>query len=324
MERTNAQKFKLGLLVFFSTLFLISALYFIGKKQNIIGKTSRIVAVFSNVNGLQLGNNVRYSGINMGTVKNIEMKNDSVIFVSMVIENEMLKHMKKNARASIGSDGLVGSMVINILPVKQPADPLKEGDTIRSADKISSGDMLTTLSITNQNAALLTADLLKITKKINNGEGTLGKLISDTILANDLSQTIKNLKISSIKATRSLDQLHNLLMDVKEGNNVASVILSDSLSADRLRSVIRNLDHSGKNIDTLLSNLNETINEFKNSEGTVNMLVKDSAMADDIEITIKNIKEGSIKLNEDLEALKHHFLFRGYFKKLEKEKKQER
>jgi phospholipid/cholesterol/gamma-HCH transport system substrate-binding protein len=321
MKRTDSKKYKLGLFVFISTIFLISALYFIGKKQNLFGKTSYLTAVFKNVNGLQLGNNVRYSGINSGTVKAIEMKNDSTIYVFMVIENKMLKHIKKNAVASIGSDGLVGSMVINILPVNLPADPLIPGDTIRSVMKINTSDMLSTLNVTNKNAVLLTADLLKITKDINSGKGTLGKLISDTVMANDMSQIIRSLKLSSIKASKTVHNLNNMIREVKNGNNMAAILLNDTISADKLRSVIDNLDRSGKGIDTLITSLNETINDYKNSSGTLNVLVKDTAMADDIEITVKNIKEGSIKLNEDLEALKHHFLFRGYFKKLDKEQK---
>ena len=116
MKQSSTQKFYLGLFIVISTIALIIALYFIGNRQNLFGKTFKINAVFNNVNGLQLGNNVRYSGINVGTVKGMNMVNDTTICVEMIIEDKFLSHLKKNAVAAIGSDGLVGNMVINIVP----------------------------------------------------------------------------------------------------------------------------------------------------------------------------------------------------------------
>ncbi len=319
MKRTNSQKFNLGLFVFISTILLIAALYFIGKKQNIIGKTSKIIAVFNNVNGLLLGNNVRYSGINTGTVKEIEMKNDTTIFVVMIIEDKMLKHMKKNALAAINSDGLVGSMVINIIPGKESAEPLMPGDTIQSFMKVSSSDMLSTLSVTNKNAALLTADLLKITKEINKGKGTVGKLVKDSAMAANLEETVRNLNRSSADASMAIKNLNNMITSAKNDHNVTSVLLNDSIAAVKIRSIIDHLDQSGIKIDSVVTNLNDVITDYKNGKGVLNTVVNDSIMADDVEEIIKNIKEGSVLLNENMEALKHNFMFRGYFKKMEKE-----
>ena len=102
MKTSNTQKFSLGLFIFIATIIFVFALYLIGNKQNLFGNTFRISAVFNNVNGLILGDNVRFSGINIGTVKNIVMINDSTICVDMTIEDKMLKHLKKNAVAAVG------------------------------------------------------------------------------------------------------------------------------------------------------------------------------------------------------------------------------
>ena len=157
MRITNAQKIKLGLFVIITGILLVTALYLIGRKQNIFGSTSYISAVFSNVNGLKLGNNVRYSGINVGTVRKIMMINDTTICVNMAIESSILEHMRKDAKAVIGSDGLVGSMVLNIFPGSPESDLLKPGDTLGSIRKISTSDMMSTLSVTNENAATLSS-----------------------------------------------------------------------------------------------------------------------------------------------------------------------
>ena len=142
MKITDTQKAKLGMFVMLTGLLLIVSLYLIGKKQNLFGDSFKITAVFHNVSGLKLGNNVRYAGINVGTVKEIIMVDDSTICVDMVIEENIRRHMKENAFAVIGSDGLVGSMVVNVFPGDRKGQVLQEGDTIRSVRKKSSTDMI--------------------------------------------------------------------------------------------------------------------------------------------------------------------------------------
>lgn len=323
MKNSNLQKFYLGIFVIVSTVLLITALYFIGNKQNIFGKTFKISAVFNNVNGLLLGNNVRYSGINVGTVKNIVMINDTTICVDMVLEDKILKHLKKNAVATIGSDGLVGSMIINIIPAKGESELLVSGDTIMSYSKITTNDILTTLNTTNENAALLTSDLLKITTAINQGQGTLGMLITDNELALSLKQTVLNLNKSSAEISTTIKELNNIIKSINYDESLAAVFLSDSISANKMKTVINNLNNSSKNIDSVIANYNAIALDIKNGEGTLNYLVNDSTLVNNIDETVKNIKEGSVRLNEDLEALKHNFLFRKYFKKLERQKKKE-
>lgn len=323
MKTSNAQKIRLGLFVIISTIILIISLYFIGNRQNLFGKTFRISAVFSNVNGLQLGNNVRYSGINVGTIKKISMINDTTIYVGMIMEIKILEHMKKNAVATIGSDGLVGSMIINIIPVKGESSALIPGDTIQSYSKISTNDMLTTLNTTNENAALLTADLLKITTAINEGEGTLGLLINDTTMASNLQQTIVSLRTASAGASKTIRELNDIISSINYDESLAAVFLSDSVSANKIRTVLTNLEQSSADINDVVSNLNDVVLEVKNGEGAFNYIVNDTILVNNIDETMKNINEGSIQLNENLKALKHNWFFRGYYKKLEKEKLKE-
>lgn len=320
MKQTNTQKFYLGLFIFMCTLILIVALYFIGNRQNLFGKTFKISAIFNNVNGLQLGNNVRYSGINVGTVKSIEMINDTTICVAMIIENKFLNHLKNNAIAAIGSDGLVGSMVVNIVPSNQLAPNIVPGDTIKSYSKISTSNMLETLNTTNENAAILTADLLKITTAINQEKGTLGLLIKNPTLANNLQQTINNLKTASSDVSQTVKNIKLMTQNINFDNSVAQAILSDSVSGNKIKSAIANLNQSSVEMNHTISHLNLTITKFNDSKGTLNYVISDTLLVKNIDSIITNLKTGSTKLNENLEALKHNFLFKNYFKKLEREK----
>lgn len=323
MKKSDSQKLRLGFFIIISTLLLISILYFIGNRQNLFGKTFKISAVFNNVNGLILGNNVRYSGINVGTVKDIIMINDTTICVDMIVDDKFLKHIKKNALAAIGSDGLVGSMVINIMPSKGSSLALIPGDTIQSFSKISTNDMLSTLNTTNENAAILTSDLLKITSAINRGEGTLGLLIKDKEMASNLKSTTNNLKEASEKATKTIDNLKNIIAAINYDESFAAVLLSDSIAATQLKSIITNLEKTSIEIDSVISNINDVVVAANSGDGTINYMLNDTILVENIDTTIKNLRTGSELLNENLEALKHNFLTRGYFKKLEKQQAKE-
>jgi phospholipid/cholesterol/gamma-HCH transport system substrate-binding protein len=100
-------------------------------------------------------------------------------------------------------------VIINILPGIGDRREVQPGDVIISNKRLRTDDMLNTLNTTNQNAAILTSDLLAITNDINNGKGTIGILLRDTAMANDVKQTIHNLKIASHKATQTIESLNS-------------------------------------------------------------------------------------------------------------------
>jgi phospholipid/cholesterol/gamma-HCH transport system substrate-binding protein len=319
MEKTTSEKIRLGLFVIIGLSFFVVAIYFIGSKQQMFGKTDHLSAVFNNVGGLQLGNNVRFSGINIGSVREIKIINDTTINVDMQIEKSYFQYIKKDAIASIGSDGLVGSVIINIIPGKGIESNVVAGDIIKSVNRIRTDDMMSTLNVTNQNAARLTADLLKITNDINNGNGTIGVLLRDSTMSNDLKETIHNLKLTSQKTTQTIDNLNTQIASFDNKNNVIGV-LKDTVVANKIKKVVINLNQSSEEINKVVTNLNATILNIKEGKGAINYLANDQKLVKQIDSTMSNINEASKKLNENLEALKHNWFFRGYFKKMEKQK----
>jgi phospholipid/cholesterol/gamma-HCH transport system substrate-binding protein len=320
MEKATTQKMRLGIFVIIGLMLFVLAIYFIGEKQKMFGETNKLSAVFNNVSGLQLGNNVRYSGINVGTVRGISMINDTTIHVDMIIDKSVFKHIKKNAVATIGSDGLVGNMIINITPGENSFNAVQPGDIIKSVNRIRTDDILNTLNVTNQNAALLTIDLLKITKEITQGKGTVGLLINDTIMGSDLKQTMRYLKLTSKGTSESVRKLNELIASLNNKDNVIGV-LKDTAVANKIKAIVGNLKHSSDGINKVVNNLNATITNVKDGKGAINYLSNDPELVRKIDSTMTNINQASFRLNEDLEALKHNFLFRGYFKKQEKAKR---
>lgn len=322
MEKTISQKIRLGLFVILGLLLFILTIYFIGDKQKMFGKTNHLSAIFNNVNGLQLGNNVRYSGINVGTVRTIEMINDTIIKIDMLIDEKIFPHIKKDAVATISSDGLVGNMIVNIIPGNSNASSVMPGDEIRSLNRIRTDDILNTLNVTNKNAALLTSDLLEITNKIKQGKGTFGLLLNDTLMSDDLKQTLNNLKVTTQGTSESVKSLNSILSSLNNKDNVIGV-LKDSSIANKIKGIIINIDKTSKGIDKVVTNLNATILNAKEGKGAINYLSNDPNLVKKIDTTITNINQASKLLNQDLEALKHNFFFRGYFKKQEKQKSKE-
>ena len=319
MEKSTSQKIRLGLFVIIGLLVFILAVYFIGDKQKMFGKTNHLEAVFNNVNGLQLGNSVRYSGISVGTVRGIEMINDTTIRVDMIIDKAIFSYIKKDAVATISSDGLVGNMIINIIPGKGNEPSVEPGDEIHSNNRIRTEDMLNTLSVTNKNAAKLTANLLEITNEIIKGKGTLGSLLNDTIISKDLGETMRYLKLTTKGASETVTKIDKLVASLDNKNNVVGVI-KDSAVANKIKNMVTNLDQSTKEINTVIANLNATVLSIKDGKGSINYLANDPELVQKIDSTMTNINEASAKLNENMEAMRHNFLFSGYFKKQEKEK----
>ena len=313
----SSKKVRVGIFVVVGTIILVGALYFIGSRQHIFSRNIELYAVFDNVSGLQIGNNVRYSGINVGTVTKIEMTEVGKITIEMKVEEESAKFIKKNAVATISSDGLVGSMVVNIVPGKDVETVgVVRGDFIQSAKNVGIDEMLSTLDKTS-------ADLLKITNQILEGRGTIGTLISDTILAQNIQQTILELKKTSEGTGVAMAKINGIISKINYDESAAAVILSDTASANQIRTVFANLEKSSKDINAVTQNLDTYITEIKTGKGALNHITQDEDFVKQMDSTMIQIKEASEKLNQNMEALQHNFLFRGYFRRLERQKRRE-
>src|SRR4051812_26184142 len=114
MKTTPGQKIKIGIFTLICIFLLVGSFFLIGKSKNLIGKNFKLVATFRNVSGLQEGNNVRFIGINIGTIKSIDIISDTFARVELVLKEKVHEFIKTTAVASIGSDGLMGDKLINI------------------------------------------------------------------------------------------------------------------------------------------------------------------------------------------------------------------
>jgi phospholipid/cholesterol/gamma-HCH transport system substrate-binding protein len=212
---THTQKFKvrLGLFIAGGLAIFILAVFIIGKQKNLFNPVYKLTTNFRNVSGLQVGNNIRFSGITVGTVDGITIINDSTVQVEMLVRKNVKEFIKVDSRVIIGAEGLIGDKLLTISQGSAGAPIAKAGQQLSSSEPIETGALMASLAVTAGNAEIITAELAEVMIKVNSGQGTIGRLIQDSAIADNLSATMLNLK----KSTKGLDEnmeaaKHNFLL----------------------------------------------------------------------------------------------------------------
>jgi phospholipid/cholesterol/gamma-HCH transport system substrate-binding protein len=251
MNKDTGSNWKLGMFVIVGLILFTLTIYFVGKQQNLFGSTFHLKSKFKTVSGLKVGNNVRFSGINVGTVSEIALVNDSSVVVDLIIEEDVQKYIKTDATASIGSDGLMGDKVLTISPGTSSNQVIKDEAFIASTSAVEMEDLMKSVKTSVDNAGIITAQLAEFTYKMNNGNGTLSKLLSDKEFANSLKNTLANLETST-------KQFSKFTTSMNSGNGVLSKLVNDESLGVKLDSMMTNLQSGTKN-------LNETLKAAQNN-----------------------------------------------------------
>jgi phospholipid/cholesterol/gamma-HCH transport system substrate-binding protein len=204
-KHTTKFKVRLGLFIAGGLMIFIVAVFIIGRQKNLFVPVYKLTTTFYNVSGLEVGNNIRFSGINVGTVDNIKIINDSTVQVDMLIQKNVQKFIKEDCEAAIGSAGLIGDRILIITQGSSDAALAKDGQQILSKEPIEPDAIMASLQVTANNAAIVSYQLAEIMIKVNSGSGTLGRFIQDSTIAENINQTIVNLK----KSSQGLDENMN-------------------------------------------------------------------------------------------------------------------
>jgi phospholipid/cholesterol/gamma-HCH transport system substrate-binding protein len=295
---THTEKFKvrLGLFIIGGLALFVLAIFIIGKQQNLFNPVFRLSATFRNVSGLQVGNNVRFTGINVGTVDNIAIINDSTVRVEMLIKKDVQPFIKADCEVAIGSEGLIGDRLLTISYGSPDAPIVNDGQQLASKEPIETDAIIASLETTSESVEVVALQLAEIMTKINSGKGTLGRLIQDSVIAENINETIENFKTSS----EGLDQ-------------------TIEATKENVFAFMESLQKTAAKTEVASNQLGEIMVKVNSGQGTLGMLIQDSTTAVHLTETILNLKESSEGLNENMEALKHNIFFRGYFKRKAKE-----
>ena len=240
MKKEIHYKWKLGMFVTIGLLIFVITIYLIGKQKNIFGSTFNLKTVFRSVSGLQQGNNVRFDGINVGTVDNIMILSDTAVEVDIVVQKDVQRFIRKDAMASIGSDGLMGDKVLVIGPGTFSQPSVQDNAVLNSESPIDMEEIMGSVKSTAANAKLITDQLTLFTYKMNNNNGLLHKLMGDQGFADDLKSTMSNLQASSNNFAKFTDKINS--------GQGAIGKLTDPKFANKLDSTLTNLQAGTKGL----------------------------------------------------------------------------
>jgi len=268
MKKKVSHKVRLGIFISLGILIFILAIYFIGEKQQLFRSTFRLSGVFKDVAGLQVGNNVRLSGINVGTIDNITIISDTSVRVIILVDENTRQFIKKDAVASIGSEGLMGNKVLVISPGTGGKKSIENDDVIATSQPTDIDEIMKSLKTTIDNTAYITGDLAKIATNIESGKGTIGRLMMDKTWRQDIESTIINLKDGSVGFKTFMDK------------------------TNQLDSILIRLNKTIDNTSSITYDLSKITDNIQSGEGMIGKLLMDQSMGQNLDSTLINLKNG--------------------------------
>ena len=320
MAEEKTQRFKLGLFVLAGTVLLVVALYLMGTRKDLFSRSITITSDLQEVGGLRSGNNVRYAGIDVGIVDRVEIINDTTVRVYMNIRTGDSEHIRTNALANVGTDGLMGNKLVNLLAGEGNGTPVGDGDAIRSVPSLDTDAMMRTLQRTNTNLAAITDDLRQVSFRLNDPDNLVG-MLTDTATAEVIRDALHQLNAAAGNARALTEGVNSLVADVEGGKGVLGVLLADEGAETEVRQMLKSLHSAADTLGHAIGRIDRFSQALESDKGLVQTLVSDTVLAIDVRRMMTRLDTTTLLLNEDLRALQRNWLLRKYFKEQEKRAK---
>ena len=303
-ESVNKRAIAVGFFIIIGLLFLVGGVLTIGNLHSTFQRKMTVSTVFGDVNGLAAGNNIWFSGVKIGTVKKLEFYGKSQVKVIMNINIESKQYIRKDAKVKVSTDGLIGNKILAIYGGTSSVPEIEEGDTLSNETMLSTENIMSTFQQNNLN-------VLALTKKLANGEGTIGKLLNSDSIYNSIAATTNSLQIASANAQTLIKSLANFSEKLNKNGTLAHGLVTDTLLFNSLKSSVLQLHRVADTAAIFVNNLKEAGN---NPKSPIGVLLHDEQSGANLKATISNMESSSKKLDKNLEALQHSFLLRKYFK----------
>ncbi|MFC3414415.1 MlaD family protein [Algoriphagus hitonicola] len=309
---------KLGFMVLAGLIFLVFSLYMIGRNQNIFGTSFRLYADIENINGLLPGNNVRFRGMDVGTVSGIEMLDDQTIRVELLIHKSKQQFIGKNYEVAISTDGLMGNKVLQVLVIAGDFVQVEEGDVLQASLVSGTDEILERLDKSGEYLEKSLINIASITEKLNENN-LLWDLLADEELTLAIKTTISEFRAAGSAAKNMTLAGQEMMTNLEEGEGLVNSLFTDTTMVSSFEESMESLVKSTAKAEELLESLTTISHHLEEGKGTAGMLLNDTTFQENVSQMMLELKESSEKLNENLEAMRSNFLFRRYFKKQEKE-----
>lgn len=320
----NNKNIKLGVMVVAGLSLFIMTLYVIGKSRDLFGSTFELKARFRNLQGLAKGDNVRFSGLQAGTVKSIELLDDTTIEVGMLIEMAMRPYIHKDAHVYIGSEGLIGNRIINIVAGNEAAPGAEPGDLLQTRKAVNPDEMLQTFSRINNNVEDISVEMKRTITRFNSSSA-LWDVLDDRRLVVNLNTTLMNIRQATAAIDATAGDLHNIVRDVRQGKGSIGSLLMDTAFASDLKASLISIRATSDTAELIAQKLDRTVatiqGQLDHGNGPLSALLKDSGMTKKMNAILTNTQQGTAAFSQDMVALQHNFLLRGYFRRQQKSQK---
>jgi phospholipid/cholesterol/gamma-HCH transport system substrate-binding protein len=323
----NTRAIIVGIFVFIGLAIFIITVLTLGSQRKTFSNSITVKSFFDNVNGLQKGNNIWFSGVKVGTIKSVKLQQNGKVEVDMSVEEQSVKYIPKNAKARLSTDGLIGNKIIEIYGGDPTSPRIESGDVLGNDKLLSTDDMMKTLSKNNDNLFAITTDFKLISSRIAEGKGSIGKLLTDETMADQLNATTNILKRASENLEKLSANVSAYTAKLNDKGTLANDLVTDTVIFSKLRATVTQLQNVADSSQNVIANLTTTgnilNNGLTNKNSPAGMLLNDEQSANKIKLTLQNLQSASKKLDDDLEAVQHNFLLRGFFKKKAKREKEE-
>ncbi|RBL90617.1 MlaD family protein [Chitinophaga flava] len=327
IKESNKRTVIVGIFIFVGLIIFTVAILFLGGQRKTFTPSVRVKAMFHDINGLTAGNNVWYSGVKVGTVKKITFIKHDVIEVIMNIEKSSRQFIHKDVKAKVGSDGLVGNKIVVLFGGTENLPPIENNDVIVAETVLSPDNIMATLQVNNENLVSITGNLKEIMKHIAEGQGTVGKLLKDDSVYNNVQATLNNLKTTAANTQRLTDHLADYAAKLQRKGSLTNNLITDTVVFSHLRATMAQMDDAAQKANSVVADLKKassTVSEnITNDQSPAGVLLHDQESAESLKKIITNLESSTSKLDQNMEALKHNFLLRGYFRKQAKREKKE-
>jgi len=309
-----------GFFVIIGILIFVVGILTIGSMKKAFSTNITVKTIFHDVNGLKPGNNIWYSGVKIGTVKKMRFLDNSQVEVMLNIEEKSQEFIRKNAKAKVSTDGLIGNKIVVIYGGTQKVPAIEDGDELVVEKIESTEEMLAVLSENNKNLLGITSAFKTISKNILEGKGTVGMLLNDERLYNDVDQTLSTLKKASANAQTMTASLSGFTQKLNQKGGLANDFATDTVIMRDIRMTVGKLNETVASANVMVTNLNKASADLNsNTTSPLGVLLHDEKTASNLKGTIQNLETSTEKLDENMQALRSNFLFRRYFKRKAKE-----
>jgi phospholipid/cholesterol/gamma-HCH transport system substrate-binding protein len=319
MRGENKRSVIVGVFVFIGLAILVVGILTLGGQQKKFVKAIHLKAVFDDIGGLQTGNNIWFSGVKIGTVRKINFYGDSQVEIEMNVEEAVVDFIRKDSKATISSDGLIGNKIIVIYGGTTLAPPVVDGDRLESVMPLDTDKMMETLQVNNENLVEITADLKVLTSKLAAGEGIVGAVMTDSTLAENFRSILNNLNTASISSNKMIRELNTFTTKLNTKGNLFNDLVTDTLLVGEIRNTMESFKAAAQNSEEMTEELKVITSKMNSGDNAMGVLLNDKGFAQKLKSTMERTDSAAYNLNKGLEALEYTWPFRGGFKKKAKE-----